>query len=77
MRHVEAVLACVAEGKGSLSLPGGIDARMEFGTLSLRSMQAREQLVAGWLGVPGSMPLANHAGARGEHRACSRRYKPS
>ena len=61
MRHVEAVLACVAEGKGSLSLPGGIDARMEFGTLSLRSMQAREQLVAGWLGVPGSMPLANHA----------------
>ena len=59
MRHVEAVLACVARGEGSLSLPGGIDARMEFGTLSLRSPIARERLAAGWLSVPGSMPLAN------------------
>ena len=68
MRHVEAVLACVAEGKGSLSLPGGIDARMEFGTLSLRSMQAREQLVAGWLGVSRQHAACEPRGARGEHR---------
>lgn len=61
MGHVEAVLSCVARGRGSLSLPGSVDARMEFGTLSLRSAAARERLVAGWLPVPGSMPLANHA----------------
>ncbi len=59
MRHVEAVLACAARGEGSLSLPGGVDARMEFGTLSFRSPQAREQLAAGWLPVPGRMHLAN------------------
>ncbi len=61
MRHVEAVLACVAAGAGSLTLPGGIDARMEFGALSLRTSDARERLVAGWLSVPGRMPLANEA----------------
>ena len=61
MRHVEAVLACVAAGAGSLTLPAGIDARMEFGALSLRTAVAREELVAGWLTVPGRMPLANGA----------------
>ena len=60
-RHVEAVLSCVAAGEGSLTLPGGIDARMEFGTLSLRTAAAREELVSGWLRVPGRMPLANGA----------------
>ena len=43
------------------TLPGGIDARMEFGALSLRTSDARERLVAGWLSVPGRMPLANEA----------------
>ena len=61
MRHVEAVLSCVAAGEGSVTLPGGIDARMEFGTLALRTPGAREQIVAGWMGVPGRMALANHA----------------
>ncbi|MCI7731098.1 tRNA lysidine(34) synthetase TilS [Enorma burkinafasonensis] len=61
MRHVEAVLACVAAGTGSLTLPAGIGARMEFGALSLRTAVAREELVAGWLTVPGRMPLANGA----------------
>ena len=61
MRHVEAVLAIVAAGFGSLSLPGGVDARMEFGALSLRTVEARESVVAGWLSVPGSMPLASQA----------------
>lgn len=59
MRHVESVLACVALGAGSLTLPGNIDARIEFGSLSLRTAAARERLVAGWVTVPGSMPLAN------------------
>lgn len=61
MRHVESVLACVAAGEGSLSLPGNIDARIEFGTLALRTAHAREHLVASWIAVPGRMPLANGA----------------
>ncbi|MBE6468906.1 MAG: tRNA lysidine(34) synthetase TilS [Coriobacteriaceae bacterium] len=59
MRHVEGVLAAVGSGAGSLTLPGGIDARMEFGALALRTATAREELVAGWIEVPGSMALAN------------------
>lgn len=59
LRHVEGVLAAVGAGAGSLTLPGGIDARMEFGTLALRTAAAREELVAAWLEVPGRMALAN------------------
>lgn len=59
MRHVESILRCVAAGEGSLTLPGNIDARIEFGTLALRTASAREHLVAGWIAVPGRMPLAN------------------
>ena len=59
MRHVEEVLACVAAGEGSLTLPEGIDARIEFGTLALRTPLAREAVSAGWLSVPGRMPLEN------------------
>ena len=59
MRHVEGVLACVAAGAGSLTLPAGIDARVEFGTLSLRVPAAREGLVAAWLTVPGKVSLAD------------------
>ena len=59
MRHVEGVLACVATGTGSCTLPAGIDARVEFGALTLRVPAAREGLVAAWLTVPGKMPLAD------------------
>lgn len=59
MRHVEAALACVAAGEGSLTLPGSIDARMEFGAFTLRTAMAREHVAAGWLPVPGTMSLAN------------------
>ncbi len=61
MRHVEAVLACVAAGTGSVTLPGGIDARLEFGTCALRTAAARESIVAGWVAVPGRMALANES----------------
>lgn len=61
MRHVESVLALVAAGKGSCTLPEGIDVRLEFGACSFRTASAREELVAGWIPVPGSMPLANEA----------------
>lgn len=58
MRHVEAVLACVAAGEGSVALPEGVDARIEFGTLSFRTPTERERAATGWLPVPGSMVVA-------------------
>ena len=57
MRHVERVLACVAEGAGSVTLPAGIDARVEFGMLALKAPVAREGLVADWISVPGRLSL--------------------
>ncbi|WP_179184989.1 tRNA lysidine(34) synthetase TilS [Collinsella vaginalis] len=67
MRHVEGVLAAVGVGSGSLTLPGGIDARMEFGALTLRTATAREELVAAWLGLGESMALANGRVLRAEY----------
>ena len=61
MRHVEQVLACVAAGEGSVTLPEGVDARVEFGSLALRTGSVRESVVAGWIAIPGRMPLANQA----------------
>ena len=61
MRHVEAVLACVAAGEGSVTLPEGVDARIEFGALALRTPRTREVTSVGWIGVPGRMALANQA----------------
>ena len=52
MRHVERVLSCVAEGAGSVTLPAGIDARVEFGMLAFKAPVAREGLVADWVTVP-------------------------
>ena len=57
MRHVERVLSCVAEGTGSVTLPAGIDARIEFGMLAFKAPAAREGLVADWVTVPGRLPL--------------------
>lgn len=58
MRHVEAVLSCVAMGEGSVTLPSGIDARIEFGTLALRTPTEREGATAGWLAIPGRLRVA-------------------
>ncbi len=55
MRHVEAVLSLVAAREGSVSLPLNMDARVEFGSLSLRTSAAREASVAAWLKVPGKL----------------------
>ena len=52
MRHVERVLSCVAEGAGSVTLPAGIDARVEFGMLAFKAPVAREGLVADGLPYP-------------------------
>ncbi len=55
---MERVLSCVAEGAGSVTLPAGIDARIEFGMLAFKAPAAREDLVADWVTVPGRLPLA-------------------
>ncbi|MBY4797834.1 tRNA lysidine(34) synthetase TilS [Collinsella sp. AGMB00827] len=59
VQHIEAVLVCVGTGSGSTTLPGGVDVRMEFGILTLRSADAQEEIAAGWIQVPGTMALAN------------------
>lgn len=61
LRHVEAVLACVAAGEGSVTLPGDLDARVEFGALTLRTAPAREEAVATWLSLPGRIALSGGA----------------
>jgi tRNA(Ile)-lysidine synthase len=65
MRHVERVLACVAAGTGSVTLPAGIDARVEFGMLAFKAPAAREGLVADWISVPGRLSLGVDAAALG------------
>lgn len=66
MRHVETVLFLAAAREGSASLPEGIDARIEFGTLSLRTPVGRERAATGWLPVPGSMPVTGGRVLEGE-----------
>ena len=58
MRHVEAVLELVAAQAGSATLAGGIDARVEFGMLRLRTGASREEAVAAWLPLPGRLALS-------------------
>ena len=57
MRHVERVLACVSAGVGSVTLPAGIDARVEFGMLAFKAPAAREGLIADWIAIPGRLQL--------------------
>lgn len=66
MRHVEDVLACVAAGEGSITLPEGIDARVEFGTLALRTPVVREAAATGWLVAPGTLTVVNGAALQAE-----------
>ena len=42
-RHVESVLTAVANGKGSVNLPQDIQARIEFGTLTLAKVYRKER----------------------------------
>lgn len=58
-RHVDAVLALVAAGHGSLSTPMGCDARVEYGMLFLRAPGASRQGEPLWLRVPGARTLAD------------------
>ena len=53
-RHVARVLRLVAAGEGSVTLPGGVDARVSYGMLFIRARaSAFARLAPGWLEVPG------------------------
>ena len=56
-RHVAWVLGLVAAGEGSVTIPMGVDARVEFGLLVIRARAASDERVSGWLPVPGMISL--------------------
>ena len=51
------VMPVVAQRNASVTLPAGIDARVEFGMLAFKAPAAREGLVADWITIPGRLPL--------------------
>ena len=60
-RHVARILKIVAAGEGSATVPMGVDARVSYGALFVRSrMASRAGVASGWLEVPG---LAEAPGA--------------
>lgn len=56
-RHVAQVLALVAAGAGSCTVPVDVDVRVEFGLLIVRSAQAEARRLSAWLEVPGELEL--------------------
>ena len=56
-RHVNRVLALVAEGLGSATTPLGVDVAVDRGVLIIRARRAQEALSSGWLSVPGRLVL--------------------
>ncbi len=58
-RHIAQVLSLVAAGTGSASIPMGVDARVEYGLLFLRARAPKAHDFAGWLEVPGELPLGD------------------
>ena len=56
-RHVIGILRLVAAGEGSLTVPMGVDARVEYGMLFLRTRTTSEEAPSGWIDVPGEMAL--------------------
>lgn len=58
-RHVAGVLALVAAGEGSATIPMGVDARVGFGLLLLRARTADRGASASWLEVPGELDLGD------------------
>ena len=56
-RHIASVLKLVAQGTGSVSVPMGVNARVEFGLLTLQARIASEDPISAWLEVPGTLGL--------------------
>lgn len=53
-RHIASVLSLVAAGHGSVTMPMGVDARVEYGLLFVRREADAIPRNAGWLEVPGT-----------------------
>ena len=56
-RHIASVLRLVAAGEGSVSVPVGVDVRVEHGLLTARARGAATSGAMGWLEAPGSLGL--------------------
>ncbi len=56
-RHVARVLELVAAGTGSATIPMGVDCRVEYGLLFVRSRRAPAEPEQGWLEVPGTLEM--------------------
>lgn len=68
-RHIESVLRVVAVGHGSVALPLGVDARVEYGLLFVRAYRDEEGLDGLWLDVPGSVTLGDGRMLKAELRS--------
>ncbi len=58
-RHVTGVLRLVAAGEGSMTVPLGIDVRVEYGLVFFRTREAATEAPSGWIEVPGEMAVAD------------------
>ena len=58
-RHIAGVLSLVGAGAGSLTIPMGIDVRVDHGLLFLRTPDASFEQPCGWLEVPGELVLGD------------------
>lgn len=58
-RHINGVLRLVAAGSGSVTIPMGVDARVEYGLLFVRARRQLDAPQAAWLEVPGVLRLAD------------------
>ena len=61
-RHIASVLALVAVGHGSQTLPMGVDARVEYGLLFIRAAASATAAGEGWLEVPGMADRSSSPG---------------
>ncbi|AEB06177.1 tRNA(Ile)-lysidine synthetase [Coriobacterium glomerans PW2] len=86
MDHVQRVLECVAAGERSITLPGGISALVEFGTLTFRVPAPLREPTPGWLPVPGKIAITEETAIEVEPIsmepgsdpiACARRAAPA
>lgn len=58
-RHVAGVLRAVAAGEGSLTIPMGVDVRVDRSLLFIRSRREQSAMSPAWLEVPGRLELGD------------------
>ena len=58
-RHIAGVLRAVAAGEGSLTIPLGVDVRVDHGLIFIRARGARLAFRPAWLEVPGRLAVGD------------------